>query len=422
MTGTSFTVTRHNGRADKKGQAYSVKHNDRSFNLENADHIDESRTAQNIYWDCMQGLHDPRSDQTYETFEDVEKEFYRLFYQESVDAQNKRNEERRHPERNKTTDWLLTDRRTCPEESILQIGNIDGAVDGGVLAQIANAFFTEMEKRYGKHLHFLDWSLHMDEGTPHIHERHVFDCDDGYGYRKPQQEKALELLGVPLPDPDKPVSKRNNRKVTFDKIARELFLDICENHQVYVQREPTTGNRRYLEKQDYIIAKQKALLEQQTQELAAAKAELEETTLKLEDVDALIDEVSAIAYDKAVNVVADTARKEVLDISVAQMDKHATWLDSPERKADVKTRHYAIQQLGAVKKHIMAAVAKLSVHLMDILQKPDVKQAAMQEIQKQAKPSVMAMLRKKKEEAARQEDVQKKEKDNEKKKPQNMEL
>ena len=197
---------------------------------------------------------------------------------------------------------------------------------------------------------------------------------------------------------------------------------ICENHQVYVQREPTTGNSRYLEKQDYIIAKQKALLEQQTQELAAAKAELEETTLKLEDVDALINEVSAIAYDKAVDVVADTARKEVLDISVDQMDKHAVWLNSPERKADAKTRHYAIQQLGAVKKHIMAAVAKLSVHLMDILQKPDVKQAAMQEIQKQAKPSVMAMLRKKKEEAARQEDVQKKEKDNEKKKPQNMEL
>ncbi len=218
------------------------------------------------------------------------------------------------------------------------------------------------------------------------------------------------------------MSKRNNRKVTFDKIARELFLDICENHQVYVQREPTTGSRRYLEKQDYIIAKQKALLKQQTQELAAAKAELEETTLKLEDVDALIDEVSAIAYDKAVDVVTDTARKEVLNISVDQLDKHAAWLDSPERKADAKTRHYAIQQLGAVKKHIVNVVAKLSLNLMEILRKPDVKQAAMKEIQKQAKPSVLAMLRKKKEEAAQQEDVRKSEKDNEKKKQQDMEL
>ena len=115
--------------------------------------------------------------------------------------------------------------------------------------------------------------------------------------------------------------------------------------------------------------------------------------------------------------MADTARKEVLDISVEQMDKHASWLDSPERKADAKTRHYAIQQLGAVKRHIMAAVAKLSVHLMEILQKPDVKRAAMQEIQKQAKPSVMEMLRKKKKEAAQQENVQK----NEKKRQQNME-
>ncbi len=105
---------------------------------------------------------------------------------------------------------------------------------------------------------------------------------------------------------------------------------------------------------------------------------MEETTLKLKDVDALINEVSEIAYDKAVDVVADTARKEVLDISVEQMDKHAAWLERPDRKADTKTRNYAIQQLGAVRRHIMAAVAKLSVHLMEILQKPDVKRAAMQ--------------------------------------------
>ena len=44
--------------------------------------------------------------------------------------------------------------------------------------KIACAFFAEMEERYGEHIHFLDWSLHVDEGTPHIHERHVFDCPD----------------------------------------------------------------------------------------------------------------------------------------------------------------------------------------------------------------------------------------------------
>ena len=41
----------------------------------------------------------------------------------------------------------------------------------------------------------LDWALHLDESTPHIHERHVFDCENKYGEIAPQQEKALEALG-----------------------------------------------------------------------------------------------------------------------------------------------------------------------------------------------------------------------------------
>ena len=37
--------------------------------------------------------------------------------------------------------------------------------------------------------------MHLDEATPHIHERHVFDCENRYGEIAPQQEKALEALG-----------------------------------------------------------------------------------------------------------------------------------------------------------------------------------------------------------------------------------
>lgn len=38
----------------------------------------------------------------------------------------------------------------------------------------------------------------------------------------PQQEKALEALGIELPDPTKKPGKNNNRKMTFDKICRDL--------------------------------------------------------------------------------------------------------------------------------------------------------------------------------------------------------
>ena len=49
-----------------------------------------------------------------------------------------------------------------------------------------------VNERFGSHVHILNWALHLDESTPHIHERHVFDCENQYGEIAPQQEKALE--------------------------------------------------------------------------------------------------------------------------------------------------------------------------------------------------------------------------------------
>ena len=80
------------------------------------------------------------------------------------------------------------------------------------------------------HVHVLDWALHLDESTPHIHERHVFDCENKYGEVAPQQEKALEALGFDLPDPEKPLSRRNNRKITFDAACRKMLFEIAKRH------------------------------------------------------------------------------------------------------------------------------------------------------------------------------------------------
>ena len=47
----NLKLTRHNGRAGTHG-TYNPKHNDRSFNLANSEHIDPERAKGNIYWDC----------------------------------------------------------------------------------------------------------------------------------------------------------------------------------------------------------------------------------------------------------------------------------------------------------------------------------------------------------------------------------
>lgn len=46
--------TRHNGRSGKDG-VYNPLHNDRRFDPEHSEHIDNERVRQNIYWDCYQG-------------------------------------------------------------------------------------------------------------------------------------------------------------------------------------------------------------------------------------------------------------------------------------------------------------------------------------------------------------------------------
>lgn len=64
--------------------------------------------------------------------------------------------------------------RTCPEETIYQLGTKDGYEDQSVFVKVAAELFEVIQEKYGSHMQILDWALHMDEATPHIHERHVF--------------------------------------------------------------------------------------------------------------------------------------------------------------------------------------------------------------------------------------------------------
>ena len=100
-------LTRHNGRAGTHG-TYNPKHNDRSFNLANSEHIDQERAKGNIYWDCYHGIRSA-SDKDKQTaaFSDVEKMFYEIHYSHFVENQNARNAKIRHTERNRTIEDLL---------------------------------------------------------------------------------------------------------------------------------------------------------------------------------------------------------------------------------------------------------------------------------------------------------------------------
>lgn len=386
----ALTLTRHNGRAGKKG-VYLPRHNDRTFDYQNSDHIDNDRVKKNQNWDFLQGLHDQpsASGKNYMSFEEVEKQVYLLFYHESVEAQNERNIRNRHPERNRTTDDLLHNAKTCPEETIYQIGNIDETVSPDTLLAITEVFFSEIDRRYGNYVHILDWSLHLDETTPHIHERHVFDCDDKYGYRFPQQEKALEKMGIELPDPSKPKGKNNNRKMTFDKICRDLLFEICENHDLYLHREPFSSNRIYLEKQDYILMKQKEKMAEQKQQIEKKEAELEAITVRIEDTESFVDEIAYAAYEKAVEVVTKTVQEEVRneDFDIIANKREEVLNDSRLGEA-------AKKYLAGVFSDMMCKFRGLSQHISERLKAIFCDSQKKEELQMPIKKSIKLLLAK----------------------------
>ena len=236
-------------------------------------------------------------------------------------------------------------------------------------------------------IHILDWALHLDEGTPHIHERHVFDCENRYGELCPQQEKALEELGIPLPNPEKPKGRNNNRKQTFDAVCRTILFDIARRHGLHLDQEPSYGGRDYLEKQDYILMKQK-------EQLAAQEQKLEELTLKIEDVETLLDDVSDAAYDKAVEVVTDTVRQETHKEDIRLVEESKKWVLSPERKAPKKEREYAAERLDGVITKIKNAMQHALAKIQRTLMQPEVKQAGKEQVKKKAKESIMDILAK----------------------------
>lgn len=382
-------VSRHNGRSGKHG-VYNPKHNDRRFNVQHSDHIDSERKKKNLYWDCYQGIFNDENPAEM-TFEQVEEKFYEEIFADFIKGQNAHNIKNRHPERNRTAKDLLNDKRTCPEETIYQIGNIDSSIDYFDLYCICQEFFDFIERLFGRNVKIIDWALHVDEGTPHIHERHVFVWENQYGELCPKQEKALEEIGFELPDPSKKQGKNNNRKMVFDDYMRQHFIMKCHKFGIEVESEAIYGGRQYLEKQDYIIQKQQEKIAEKEQKIRG----LEE---KILDSETLIQEVSAVAYEKAVEIVYDKAREEALNTAEEQIEIYKKWLSSSDRKASEKMRNYAICQMESLGKNIRSAIKKLSNRLEEIFRKPEVRKEVTEQIEKKSRDSVLERLERHKKE------------------------
>lgn len=234
-------ATIHNGRTSNLG-AFTPKHNDRNFNINHAEHINPERVKLNRYWNWT-GKEI--------TFEDAERAFYEKHIRRHLDAQNARYRAQRHAERAKTMDEYRKSPQTCPEEVILQIGKLGDTIPADMMARIIQEQIN-WEQQTFPGVRVLDVALHMDEqGAPHIHERRAWVYTDKDGNFAISQNKALEQMGVELPNPNKPRSRFNNRKISFSRMCREHLLKICREHGLEIEEIPQEKSRSGRTLEDY---------------------------------------------------------------------------------------------------------------------------------------------------------------------------
>lgn len=227
----SMRITTNNGR-HTRGRVYNPKHNDRQFNVEKSTHIDPTRTSNNWEWQWLENYGKRCS------FEDAERIFYARHISDHLQAVNDRYKAQRHSERVKTLDEYRKSPQSCPEETIVCIGNQEHHPDPSELLAAYLELQHWQQQTYPQ-LQVLDYAMHLDErGAPHIHERHVWTYTDADGHLAVGQARALEQMGIQRPHPEQPRSRYNNPKQTYTQAVREKFAEICRQRGLEIETTP----------------------------------------------------------------------------------------------------------------------------------------------------------------------------------------
>lgn len=248
-------ATNRNSRTNKQGFVYNADHNTRKETRERQDHIDNSRIKDNRYWyydterDCMVA--------TRIGFSAREKEIaaYKKLYQKGLDAKNEYYKKQGHPEKCKTIEQVYSNKRTCPLETVLQIGNRDEHVTGEELQRAVIKYLNEFQRRYKGNIQILSVALHMDESVPHFHIRYTFMAhNEKTNLLVPNQTKAFEELHIERANTSRPKDRHNNALTTFSDINRKMFYDTIEQTLgIKINRDVESPSQRHKEKLEWQV-------------------------------------------------------------------------------------------------------------------------------------------------------------------------
>ncbi len=200
------------------GKGYA-KHNNHYPVKRDKGNINYDLTSKNKIWTRKKGVTDVVL---------AEKMVYDEYFTEELEQQNKKYRKKGNYKYIRTMEeWMQAERHRAVE-NILQVGSINGYIDPDDLWDCYIEFTRWRKQQYGNNIILISAVLHVDESTPHIHERYVWYWTDSDGVKHTGMKKSMKQAGIDLPEPDKPEGRFNYRKITFDAACREKWLDIVE--------------------------------------------------------------------------------------------------------------------------------------------------------------------------------------------------
>lgn len=329
-------TTLHNGRKNKQGQAYSPKHNDRKFDLDKAEHIEQERTKENVYWHYLQ-KENPDMD-----FSTAEKTFYKDHFEEALKIRNSSYIQHGNKKQVKTLEEYMQEH--CPEETIWMIGNAEDMIPAKILHNVWKEQKTWMEATFPQ-MNVLDWALHVDEqGAPHIHERHVFIGHDKRGLEVVGQNKALSEMGISAPNPQRPTGRHNNAKMTYTAKCREHFQEICKRHGLEIEVQPRERSEMGLTQAEY---------KARQEEKAAAKAEMriraaEQTVNGLKEIEEQVSRQINDEYGELADVGLQK-QSELSEIDNLKAEKTKLQEENEKLQEECRKTHKSLLQLASAR-------------------------------------------------------------------------
>lgn len=333
-TRTPVRATNHHGRigtAGHNGRTFLSKDGktadeakikqikDKKDGKDKIEHIDLSRLQLNEYWffDCdgekYSGEDGPGSKTFMVGFEESELRFYKQKFGKSLKMQNRRYMAQRHQGRVRTMEEVLQTKNKSPVETILQIGAKGDRIwpeDFSACVKEYVQRLQEWSKSHGDCYMLINYAIHRDEASPHAHLRGTFVWYDDDGVAHMGQDEALKRAGVELPDPDKKRGQYNNRKMAFDRMLREWWIEIVEAHGYVIEKEPVKGV-------EHLTVKEYKAKKEAEKEITEKAAQLK---AKEQEIQARTDELEA--QRQALDNRADEleAKKQALDDRADELD------------------------------------------------------------------------------------------------------